>query len=33
MTDVGRIGRWRCGATVDGTDIAADLLPGTCRGN
>ena len=33
MTDVGRIGRWRCGAAVDGTDISADLLPGTCRGN
>ena len=33
MTDVGRVARWRCGATVDGTDINVDLLPGTCRGN
>lgn len=24
--------RWRCGASVDGTDVKLDLLPSTCRG-
>jgi len=24
--------RWRCGATVDGTDVKADFLPSSCRG-
>jgi len=33
MSDVGRVIRWRCGAAVDGTDVSADLLPATCRGN
>ena len=33
MTDVGRVSRWRCGAAVDGTDVNADFLPSTCRGN
>jgi len=23
---------WRCGATADGTDVAAKFLPGSCRG-
>ena len=33
MTDVGRIARWRCGASADGTDVNVEFLPGTCRGN
>ena len=33
MSSLGRVARWRCGSTVDGTDVNADLLPGTCRGN
>ena len=33
LTDVGRVARWRCGAAVDGTDVNAEFLPGTCRGN
>jgi type IV pilus assembly protein PilA len=33
MTDVGRVARWRCGASVDGTDVNVEFLPGTCRGN
>ena len=33
MTDVGRIASWLCGASVDGTDINVDLLPGACRGH
>lgn len=33
MTDVGRVARWRCGAAVDGTDVNAEFLPSTCRGN
>ncbi|HEV3009132.1 MAG TPA: pilin [Burkholderiales bacterium] len=24
--------RWRCGATVDGTDVKAEFLPSSCRG-
>jgi len=24
--------RWRCGASVDGTDVKAEFLPSTCRG-
>lgn len=24
--------RWRCGSTADGTDVKADWLPSTCRG-
>jgi type IV pilus assembly protein PilA len=24
--------RWRCGATVDGTDLSHNYLPSTCRG-
>lgn len=24
--------RWRCGSPTDGTDIKADWLPGSCRG-
>lgn len=24
--------RWRCGATADGTDVNAELLPSSCRG-
>jgi type IV pilus assembly protein PilA len=32
MTDVGRVSRWRCGATGDGTDVNAEFLPATCRG-
>jgi type IV pilus assembly protein PilA len=24
--------RWRCGHTVDGTDVKGEFLPGTCRG-
>jgi type IV pilus assembly protein PilA len=27
-----RVSRWRCGASVDGTDISVDRLPSTCRG-
>ena len=23
---------WRCGATIDGTDVSAKYLPGSCRG-
>ena len=33
MSDVGRVARWRCGAAADGTDVNAEFLPGTCRGN
>jgi type IV pilus assembly protein PilA len=33
MSDVGRVARWRCGASVDGTDVNIEFLPGTCRGN
>ena len=33
MSTLGRVGRWRCGATVDGTDVSVEFLPGTCRGN
>ena len=33
MGALGRISRWRCGATVDGTDLSAEFLPGTCRGS
>jgi type IV pilus assembly protein PilA len=33
MTDVGRVARWRCGAPADGTDLNAEFLPATCRGN
>ena len=32
MSSLGRIARWRCGATADGTDVSAEFLPGTCRG-
>jgi type IV pilus assembly protein PilA len=24
--------RWRCGATLDGTDVKHEFLPGSCRG-
>ncbi|MGH8674342.1 MAG: pilin [Burkholderiales bacterium] len=33
MSSLGRVARWRCGSTVDGTDVNAEFLPGTCRGN
>ena len=33
MSDLGRVARWRCGATGDGTDVSAEFLPSTCRGN
>ena len=33
MSTLGRVGRWRCGAAGDGTDVSAEFLPGTCRGN
>jgi type IV pilus assembly protein PilA len=26
------VGKWRCGNTADGTDVAAKYLPGSCRG-
>ena len=26
------VGRWVCGASADGTDVAAKFLPGSCRG-
>jgi type IV pilus assembly protein PilA len=26
------VGKWRCGNTTDGTDVAAKYLPGSCRG-
>jgi type IV pilus assembly protein PilA len=26
------IRRWRCGSSIDGTDIKPDLLPSSCRG-
>lgn len=32
MSSLGRISRWRCGATADGTDLNAEFLPGSCRG-
>jgi hypothetical protein len=33
MSSLGRIARWRRGSTVDGTDLSAEFLPGTCRGD
>ena len=33
MSALGRVARWRCGATADGTDVSAEFLPSTCRGN
>jgi type IV pilus assembly protein PilA len=33
MSDFGRVAIWRCGATVDGTDLNVEFLPATCRGN
>ena len=33
MSSLGRVARWRCGSTVDGTDVSLDMLPSTCRGN
>ena len=33
MSSLGRVARWRCGGMSDGTDINADILPSTCRGN
>jgi type IV pilus assembly protein PilA len=33
MSSLGRVARWRCGAIGDGTDVTADFLPSTCRGN
>ncbi|MBK0391283.1 pilin [Ramlibacter algicola] len=27
------VGKWRCGSTTDGTDVALKFLPGSCRGN
>ena len=33
MSALGRVARWRCGAAGDGTDVSAELLPATCRGN
>ena len=24
--------RWRCGSTIDGTDVKGEFLPGSCRG-
>ena len=33
MAALGRVARWRCGSLVDGTDLNAEFLPGTCRGN
>ena len=24
---------WRCGSTVDGTNVSAKYLPGSCRGS
>jgi type IV pilus assembly protein PilA len=34
MNTQGRVARWRCGATADGTDstIPLEVLPSTCRG-
>jgi type IV pilus assembly protein PilA len=32
-SDVGTsVYRWRCGSTVDGTDVDPNFLPSTCRG-
>jgi type IV pilus assembly protein PilA len=28
----GTIAAWRCGSTVDGTNVPAKFLPGSCRG-
>ena len=33
MSALGRVARWRCGATGDGTDVSVEFLPSTCRGN
>jgi len=32
MSTMGRVARWRCGASGDGTDVSVDRLPSTCRG-
>ena len=32
MSALGRVARWRCGASADGTDVSVDLMPSTCRG-
>ena len=32
MTSGVKIHSWRCGATADGTQVAARFLPATCRG-
>jgi type IV pilus assembly protein PilA len=33
MSDTGRIVRWRCGNTADGTDVPPNLLPSSCNGS
>jgi len=32
MSDPGNIHSWRCGSTIDGTDLNGNYLPGSCRG-
>ena len=33
MSDTGRVVRWRCGNTADGTDVPPNVLPSSCNGS